>query len=285
MKNKVTALALLSSLVAALSLPHTTYAADGGRPMIEVGVTLGGGNDVSPIATGSTFAGMVSADARFNFLFLDAQAEFISYGVDGNGFSEDFSVRANGGLFFLKVHDFYMRKDPQNGNHTHTMAGVGSGYDLPSNIGSITASMGAIVMDWERNGRDKNLVGGYIGGNLYLHIWKFENELRIAYYATPKLNIEGAIDGAVNDAVNEATSDLPPGVGGAANDALGTTNTSGTELITGWKKGLMLSNTLRFNVISVPLFTLGPQAQFSMMQMPDGTEFVTTLGFGGRFGL
>jgi len=308
----VAAIALFS-----LSSPLSQAAETAGnRPMIEIGIAAGGANDITPVASGSTFAGMVSADARFNLLFMDAQAEFISFAGPNGGFTEDYSLRANGGLFFAKVHEFYMRKNP-NGDHMHAMAGFGSSYDLPGNVGTISASLGAMIMNWERGDTSKELVGGYGGVNLYMHIWKFENELRIAYYAAPKLDIKGAVNGlvdktvdnVVDNAVSDATGNLPTGgnvnlpnggsvtTPGSVTDAIsgGNTssndgsstagNTNGAALITGWSKGLMLSNTLRFNMISIPMFRLGPQVQFSMMQMPDGTEFVTTVGFGGRFGL
>jgi hypothetical protein len=247
--------------ILALSTLLNAQASD--RPMIEFGAT-GGGTFTQPWNGASGVgAGGGTVDARLEFLFIDAQARFTGASYNGQ---PGFEFSASGGLLFLKLHELYIRRDTPNGNMDSVAAGLGGSFDLPADLGEIGASLGVIAMDIQRPATStapashSQLLGGYLGGHLYLHIWKFENELRVAYYATPQVNTD--LLGIVGDG-----------------------SVTGSEIVTGWTTGLVASNVLRFNAFKIGILSLGPEVAARAMQLPDGAEYMVSFGLGGRIGV
>jgi hypothetical protein len=231
--------------------------------MIEIGVSTGAAVTQPWDGSMSEMGGSAAAYAHLKFLFLNADARFSSvYGAD----KANLEFQTSGGLLFLKLHELYVRKNDSSGDHTHTAAGLGGDFDL-GDWGTLGASVGVMMMEWERtSGRgpgsseQKSLLGGYAGAHLYLHIWKFENELRVAYFTSPEVNTD---------------------VIGIASDA----QVTGSEIVKGWTSGMIASDVLRFNAVKFGIFELGPEAAARAMVMPDGTEFVVTFGIGGKIGV
>jgi hypothetical protein len=250
--------ALTFTLAAAAPAAHAT-----GEPLIEVGVSVGG-SVVDPWDASSDVVvagGFTStASAQFHFLFIDASADATYVGLPGVGQSA-FEVRADGGLFFLKLQEYYYRTGTGanaalNGEMQRVMAGLGGKVNLPKTLGAITANAGVLAMNWQRpGGSEQEALGLYAGGKIALRIWKFEDELRVAYFWIPEIN-----------------SDL---------DSL----LAGKAAIQGWQTGMIASNTLRFDAFKVAGFKLGPELRAQLEDIPDGLSWTATLGVSGRFGL
>jgi len=220
------------------------------RRLFEVGVDLAGGAIGSPL-TPEEAAPVFSTQGYldFNFLFLHASAE-TSYVRAGD--DDVFEVVADGGIAFAKLHELYYRSGGPNGEMTRIAVGAGGRIGL-GGLGDLTLSAGVMAMDWTRpGGSEQSMTGVYAGTKLFLKIWKFENELRVAYYAAPELQ-----------------SDL----------------TSGGRLVEGWQQGFVGTERLRFNAFKVSIFEFGPEFRARFAELPDGTEWMATLGFGGRIGV
>ena len=171
-----------------------------------------------------------------------------------------FEVRADGGLFFLKLQEYYFRtggaNDAANGDMSRVMAGLGGKFSLPKAIGEITASAGVIAMNWQRPGGEQQQADGlYAGGKIALRVWKIDNELRVAYFWIPQIN-----------------SDF----GDVA---------SGGKAIQGWDTGMVAYDRLRIEAFKIAGFKLGPELRGQFEDLPDGMSWTATLGVGGRFGL
>jgi hypothetical protein len=244
-KNLTLAAALAASFVS-LSQAHA------GRRLIEVGVDVGGGAVATPWdAQDAAEAFSTNGSVDFNFLFLSASADASYTRVGGSDVVE---IQADGAVAFAKLHEYYYRSGGPNGEMSRVFAGLGGKLGFGS-LGDLTLSVGAVAMDWTRPGSaEQSLLGAYAGGKLYLHIWKFENELRVAYFAAPQIN------------------------GDAASVA------AGEPFIQGWTQGMVGSNNLRFEAFKVSMFSFGPELRANVAELPDGFEWKATLGFGGKIG-
>ena len=225
-------------------------------PLIEVGVDVNFAAaqpidaETFSVASGYSFGG----NASFNFLFLNMDADFV---FDRFAAENTFEIGGSAGLLFLKVHEIYYRVGGPNGDQMRGFAGFGSSFDLPKELGVITASLGAGVIDWERPGEESQvLYGGYAGAKILLKIWKLKNELQVAYYIAPSI-----------------TEDLESVEWGE------------TEFIERWNHGIVASEKIRIDIFKLPLLSFGPEARARLVQLPDGTEWSGTVGFGGNFGL
>ncbi len=231
-----------------------TPVAHAGRRMIEIGVDVAGGAAATPWDP-SEVAGVftTSGTVDFNFLFLSASAD-ANYSRIGD--SDVVEIQADGAIAFAKLQELYYRSGGPNGEMSRIFAGVGGKLGLGS-VGDLTLSIGAAALDWQRTGADaQSLFGGYAGGKLYLHIWKVENDLRVAYYMAPTFNDDEravALEGA--------------------------------PLVTSWQQGWVASEHLRVDAFKVSIFHFGPELRARMAELPDGVEWTATVGIGGRIGV
>jgi len=228
-----------------------TYAA---RRTIEIGVDLSSGAVGTPLSS-DELAAMAGVNGSFDLSFL-----FFRASVDASyqtvGAQSVYEIQASGGIAFAKLHELYVRSGGPNGSMSRVAAGAGGTFGLGS-LGDLTLSAGIISLNWAAPGQEEDsLTGFYAGTQVFLKIWKFENELHVAYYAAPQL-----------------TEDLSQVV---LNNA---------DAIQQWRSGLIASNQLRFNAFKVSIFEFGPELRARVAELPNGTEWMATLGFGGRIGL
>ncbi|MGK5086047.1 hypothetical protein WDW86_00680, partial [Bdellovibrionota bacterium FG-2] len=245
-----------------ISVVFTVPSFAGDEPMIEINASVDSRFD-SPYTTGNDWAVIPSYSAtvggKFNYWKIDAEAELTAQEGDGL----NFEFRGSAGLLFLKLHEIYVRTGGAQGEEKRAMLGLGGSVDLPASLGKLTASVGAMGILWQRpkgaagaSGVEQQMLGLYAGATLFMHIWRFENELRVAYYASPRIDL-----------------------------SLGSMS-SGTQDISGvWSKnGLIASDRLYFRAIKLPFMSFGPDLRAAVEQLPDGTEWVVTAGIGGTFG-
>jgi hypothetical protein len=236
--------------IAFLTLSTPSQAA---RRTIEIGVDLSGGVVGTPLSTEDWAAlGGVTGSFDLNFLFFRASVDASYQTVDADAFYE---IQASGGVAFAKLHELYLRSGGPNGSMSRIAAGAGGTIGLGS-LGDLTLSAGIMSLNWAAPGQAADsLTGAYAGTQLFLKIWKFENELHVAYYAAPQVA-----------------------------DDLGQTVLTHGDAIQQWRTGLIASNQLRFNAFKVSVFEFGPELRARVAELPNGTEWMASLGFGGRIG-
>ncbi len=244
------------SLLAILALVSSIPAFASSDPMIEIDASIDTRFD-SPYTDGSewkvvpTYSATIGA--KLNFLMIEAEAEFTAHKED----SVNFEMRGSAGILFLKLHEIYVRTGGERGEQKRATLGLGGTFPLPLNLGKVSASLGALGVLWQRpEGADQKMFAFYAGGTMYMHVWRFQNELRVAYYATPSFNFD-------------------------AGQAL---SSGGKSVVSGWANGLIASDKLYFQAIKLPLITLGPELRAEVEQLPDGTEWLVTAGVGGTLG-
>ena len=240
--------------LAMASIALTAQPAQAGRRMIEIGVDVAGGAAATPWDP-SEVAGVftTSGTVDFNFLFLSASAD-ANYSRVGD--SDVVEIQADGAIAFAKLQELYYRNGGPNGDMSRVFAGVGGKIGFGS-VGDLTLSVGAAALDWQRrDGGPQSILGGYAGGKLYLHIWKVENDLRVAYYMAPTFNED-----------QQAVA------------------LEGAPLVTSWQQGWVASDHLRIDAFKVSIFHFGPELRARMAELPDGVEWTATVGIGGRIGL
>lgn len=215
--------------------------------MIEVGLDAGGAI-VTPWSSedfAETLGYTVGANANLEFIFVNAALEARYTELEGN---QRFEARASGGALLLKVHELYYRKSDLDGEAMHGMGGAGMGIDLPGSIGSVSASLGAMAMRWERPGQDaQEILGAYAGAIVKLRVWKAHNELKVAYFATRD---------DWNDGYGESYTE-------------------------GWKHGVIGSGRAFVKLFKISGVELGPELRGQLAKLPDGTEWMATLGLAG----
>jgi hypothetical protein len=238
-------------------------------PMIELGATVGAAAPfaletphwLGPSAPGGAWLGNVGfalgADGRLNLSLMDAQGEFIAMGTDWT--DPQLQVRAAGGILMLRLHELLYRRGPQSGEELRINAGLGWNFALPRSLGNLTATLGAMYLDWRRAyaTQSRQEWGGFVGGSLFLRVWRIQNEFRIAVYGIPH------------------PGDLSP-------TSIATTGTSG--IVRSWDFGVTASNRLYVEVLKLNVMTLGPDLRAQVEQLPDGTEWMGLVGVSGRFG-
>ncbi len=245
---------LFSVSIALLTALIPSSESQAARRLIEVGVDIASGAVGTPLSEEEAAAAFsVNGSFDFNFLFFHASADA---GYTRAGGDDAVEILADGGIAFAKIHELYIREGGPNGDMLRVMGGFGGNFGLGA-LGELTLSAGVISMDWTRPGsEEQSLLGLYAGTKVFLKIWKFENELRVAYYAAPQFN--------------PSTSDV------AFTDA---------PLIEGWNQGVIASERLRFNAFKISIFEFGPELRARFANLPDGTEWMATVGFGGRIGV
>ncbi|MGK5087129.1 hypothetical protein WDW86_06190 [Bdellovibrionota bacterium FG-2] len=244
------------SLFALLALVSSVTAFASDDPMIEINASVDTRFD-SPYTSGQEWQVIPSYTAtvggKLNLLLVEAEAEFTAHKED----TTNFEIRGSASVLILKLHEIYIRTGGTQGEEKRAALGLGGTFGLPMNLGKLSASVGAMGVLWQRpEGADQKMFGFYAGGTLYMHVWRFQNELRVAYYATPSFNF---------DPEQALTS-------------------GGKSVVSGWANGIIASDKLFFKAISLPLLTLGPELRAEVEQLPDGTEWLVTAGIGGTLG-
>ncbi|MFK7991830.1 MAG: hypothetical protein AB8I08_37785 [Sandaracinaceae bacterium] len=167
------------------------------------------------------------------------------------------TVRGDGRLLFLAVHDFTWRRSAA-GELIRLFAGVGGDIDLPDDVGQLMLSVGvAGVRLGPLEGTSRQLsesYGFYAGLTLRFRIWEIRDELRIAAHGlsfipevTPELNIASVLE------------ELEPGA--------------------------TVQNRMYIQAVRAGAFTFGPELVISFEQMLGGPVFVSTLGLMGGLGI
>lgn len=167
------------------------------------------------------------------------------------------TVRGDGRLLFLAVHDFTWRRSDA-GELIRLFGGVGGDIDLPDGIGQLMLSVGvAGVRLGPLEGTARALTesyGLYAGLTLRLRLWEIRDELRVAVHGlsqipeiTPELNVALVLEG------------LEPGV--------------------------TVQNRMYIQAVRAGSFSFGPELVVSFEQMLGGPVFVSTLGLMGTLGI
>jgi hypothetical protein len=198
----------------------------------------------------------VGADFNVDLLFLHADLDAQYTGFDGN---QRYEARASADVLILQIQELHYRNSESEGKAVRGMAGIGFGFDLPKSLGRISASAGAMAMQWTNPGEaQRDLLGLYAGANLKLRIWKVENELRVAYYRG-----------------QEEWRDFIP-ENHPENYA--------RDYKEGWDSGIIASERAYVQLFKISVLAFGPELRAQIANLPDGTEWMTTLGVSGHVG-
>lgn len=259
MRNFITAI-VFSFLLVSVSSHAGEGKAD--RKMIEVTAELGWAEvsrgDSESWDTELAGAGVTGATARFDLWIVSGQVGVEFLASPGNPAEVDLS--ADGRLFFLRFHDFLLRAGGIDGNLLRVMVGPQLALKFPFVEGSLTVSGGVTYMNWTRPDEEsQDLAGLYTGATLLLKVWRFTNELRVAYYWAPEVNF--SFDGIASGEITGINDVFPS-----------------------FNSGIVGSNRLYASVLRLPMVDLGPELRASINQLPDGTEFRGIAGVSGTFG-
>jgi hypothetical protein len=256
----------MKKTIALLAFALIPVSANANVPMIEIGISSGAANtSVFDHTAGSVeFRDSLEANFAFRSLLLDANIRASGSFWPGH---QEFSVQASGGLVVLRLHDFTFRKSDADGEEMRALAGIGtSSISLPSNIGRVSASLGAAYFNHllPNSTEATQGIGAYAGASVLIQFKRVRNELQVAYYmVVTKADFLGA-----KPVVNQDLTGI---------DDIDVDYSFETA------KGLIASNRLYYEAFRFPLFTIGPELIAEFAQLPERTEFRAFLGIRGEF--
>lgn len=164
-----------------------------------------------------------------------------------------FSLRADGRLLFLALHDLTWRRT-EGAELLRIYGGLGGDIDLPDGVGHLMLGAGVAALRLARDHAFSEAYGAYAGATLRLRFWEIRDELRVAVHGVT------------------APPALGPGFGV-------------DQVFAGLRAGVTVENRLYVQALREGVASLGPELIVSFEELLEGPVLVATLGLAGTLGL